>query len=124
MKLDFLNNMLNKSIDTKKGNSFINNFLAEIKENLIKKQSYEIAKALPWNTILNFAKYDGNFAVCFDYSRKKTYYIPKSSILGTLPQPGEVLKINSPGRFYIDYTGIPAKESNIDNYLKECTIAN
>ena len=123
MKLDFLNNILNKS-DTKKENSFINNFISEIKENLIKKQSYEISKTLPWNTILNFAKYDGNFAVCFDYNNKKTYYIPKSSILGTMPHPGEVLKINSPGRFYVDYTGIPAKESNIDHYLKKCTIAS
>lgn len=123
MKLNFLNNILNKA-DTKKENSFINNFISEIKENLIKKQSYEISKTLPWNSILNFAKYDGNFAVCFDYNNKKTYYIPKSSILGTMPHPGEVLKINSPGRFYVDYTGIPAKESNIDNYLKECTIAS
>ena len=123
MNLDFLNNILNKS-NTKKENSFINNFITEIKENLVKKQSYEIAKTLPWNTILNFAKYDGSFAVCFDYNNKKTYYIPKSSILGTMPHPGEVLKINSPGRFYVDYTGIPAKEGNIDNYLKECTIAS
>lgn len=42
MKPDFLNNMLNKSINTKKGNSFVSNLLSEIKENLIKKQSYEI----------------------------------------------------------------------------------
>lgn len=124
MKLGFFNNILNKSINTQKENSFINNFLAEIKENLAKKQSYEIAKTLPWNTILNFAKYDGNFAVCFDYNNKKTYYIPKNGILGTMPTPGEVLKINSPGRFYVDYTGIPAKESNIENYLKECKIAS
>lgn len=124
MKIDGLNNFLNKEIDTRRDNSFINNFITEIKNNMIKKKSFEISKDLPIHSILNFAKYDGNFAVCFDNNSKKIYYIPKENILGTSPEPGEVLKINSPGKFYVDYTGIPLKEILIEKFLNECEIAN
>lgn len=122
MKLDFLNNLMAKPIDSK-NNSIIGNFINELKDNLNKKQSFECAKSLPWHTILNFAKFDNNFAVCFDNNTKTSYYIPKENIMGTLPEPGEILKINSPGKFYVDYTAIPLKESKIESYLKECTIA-
>ena len=123
MNFDFLNNILNNNINLD-NNSFISNFINDVKNNLIKKQSFEIAKNLPFHTILNFAKYNGNYALCFDFSSKKIYYIPKQNIIGTKPEPGEVLKINSPGKFYVDYTGIPAKENKIENYLKDCTIAS
>lgn len=123
MNFNFFNNILNNTTNLDNTNSFISNFIDELKNNLAKKQSFEIAKNLPLHAILNFAKYDGNFALCFDFSNKKLYYIPKENIIGTKPEPGEVLKINSPGKFYVDYTGIPAKESKIENYLKECTIA-
>lgn len=123
MNFNFFNNILNNTTNLDNTNSFISNFIDELKNNLAKKQSFEIAKNLPLHTILNFAKYDGNFALCFDFSNKKLYYIPKENIIGTKPEPGEVLKINSPGKFYVDYTGIPAKENKIENYLKECTIA-
>ena len=38
MKIDFLSNLLDKSINSNKECSFINNFINEIKEVLIKKQ--------------------------------------------------------------------------------------
>lgn len=120
MNFNFFNNILNNTTNLDNTNSFISNFINELKNNLAKKQSFEIAKNLPLHTILNFAKYDGNFALCFDFSNKKLYYIPKENIIGTKPEPGEILKINSPGKFYVDYTGIPAKENKIENYLKEC----
>ena len=43
--------------------------------------------------------------------------------MGTLPEPGEALKINSPGKLYVDYTGIPVKENLINDILSECKIA-
>lgn len=122
MKLDFLSNLIQKPIDSKSKNSFIGNFINELKDNLNKKQSYECAKNLPWHTILNFAKFDDNFAQCFDYPNRKIYYIPKENLIGT-PEPGEVLKINSPGKFYVDYTGIPLKENLINDILNKCEIA-
>lgn len=121
MKLDFLNNLIQKPINS--SNSIIGNFINELKDNLDKKQSFECAKNLPWHTTLNFAKFDNNFAVCFNYQDRKIYYIPKENIIGTKPEAGEVLKINSPGKFYVDYTGIPLKENKIESFLKECTIA-
>lgn len=122
MKLNFFNNLIQKPINSKRENSFIGNFINELKDNLNKKQSYECAKELPWHTILNFAKFDDNFALCFDYSNKKIYYIPNENLIGT-PELGEVLKINSPGKFYVDYTGIPIKENLIDDILNKCEIA-
>ena len=47
----------------------------------------------------------------------------KDNIVGSKPEPGEALKWYSPGKFYVDYTGIPAEEHKIDGYLSECTIA-
>lgn len=72
---------------------------------------------------MTFAKYDGNFAQCFDYTNKKIYYLPKDNIVDSKPEPGEALKWYSPGKFYVDYTGILAEEHKIDDYLSECTIA-
>lgn len=122
MNLDFFNNLTNKIADSK-NNSIIGNFINELKDNLNKKQSFECAKNLPWHTTLNFAKLDGNYALCFENNTKTSYFIPKENIMGTLPEPGEVLKINSPGKFYVDYTGIPVKENLIDKILSECKIA-
>lgn len=122
MKIDFLNNLMAKPIDSK-NNSIIGNFINELKDNLNKKQSFECAKGLPWHTTLSFAKFDNNFAICFDNNTKTSYYIPKENIMGTLPEPGEILKINSPGKFYVDYTAIPVKENLINHILSECKIA-
>lgn len=122
MKLDFLNNLMQKPIDFK-SNSIIGNFINELKDSLNKKQSFECAKNLPWHATLNFAKFDGDFALCFDNDTKTSYYIPKENIMGTLPEPGEILKINSPGKFYVDYTAIPVKENLIDDILSNCKIA-
>lgn len=122
MTLDFFNNLIQKPINSK-NDSIIGNFINELKDNLNKKQSFECAKNLPWHTTLNFAKFDGNFALCFDNNTKTSYYIPKENIMGTLPEPGEILKINSPGKFYVDYTAIPVKENLINHILSECKIA-
>lgn len=123
MNLDYFNNFLSKPINNNSENSFIKNFLSDLKDSLVKKQSFDAAKELSLHTILNFAKYDGNYAVCFDNNSKNIYYIPKDNIIGTKPEPGEVLKINSPGKFYVDYTGIPVKENLIEQLLNSCKIA-
>lgn len=130
MQKDFIelsNNSLSKKdnlLDEKINHSVIEKFIHELQDYLTKIQSASIAKNLPNNTILAFAKYEGNFAKCFDYDNKKIYYIPRDSIVGPAPKKGETLKWYSQGKFYVDYTGILAEESKIDSYLKECTIAN
>ena len=69
---------------------------------------------------LTFAKFDGRFAVCFDYGAKKIYYVPKNKIVGNLPEPGEALKVGVVVTFYVDYTAILADENKIDDFLNEC----
>ena len=124
--LDLVNDSLTKldnSIHDKIEGSCIDNFIHELQNHLDKLQSASLTKDLPSTTILAFAKYDGDFAQCFDYTDKKIYYLPKDNIVGANPEPGEALKWYSPGKFYVDYTGIPAEEHKIDDYLSECTIA-
>lgn len=114
---------LDMSLHNKIENSSVDNFLHVLQDYLTKLQSSSLLGNLPEHAILTFAKYDGNFAVCFDYSQKKIYYVPQENIEGNKPEPGEVLKIYSSGKFYVDYTGIPAEESKIEDYLHECDIA-
>lgn len=103
--------------------SFIDNFIHELQSHLSKIQSSSLLDSMSQHTILTFAKYDGDFAVCFDYNDKKIYYMPRENIVGSKPKPGEVLKWHSPSKFYVDYTGIPVEEKKIDDYLQECSIA-
>ena len=123
--LSFANDSLTKldhSIHNKIEGSIIDNFIHELQNHLTKLQSSSLLSSMSQDTILTFAKYDGNFAVCFDYNDKKIYYMPQKNIVGSKPEPGEVLKWHSPGKFYVDYTGIPAEENKIDSYLQECSI--
>lgn len=104
-------------------NEIIKNFISELQNYIDKLQSAKLIPFLPKNTILTFAKYDDNFAVCFDYKERKIYYVPKKNIVGALPKVGEPLKFYSDDKFYVDYTGIVAEEDKIEDYLKECVIA-
>lgn len=121
--LDLAGKSLSKIDNSIKDSTIIDKFIHELQDYFTKLQSADITKNLPNNTILAFAKYDGNFAQCFDYDNKKIYYIPKDNIIGPKPEIGETLKWYSQGKFYVDYTGIPAEESKIEEYLKECSIA-
>lgn len=82
-----------KSIDL---NSIIKNFSTELSDYLEKYNSYELSKNLHWHTSLHFIEYDKDFAKCIEYNSKKIYYLPRNSIEGNKPNPGEALKISSP----------------------------
>lgn len=114
---------LDNSIHNQIQGSYIDNFIHELKDHLAKLHSSSLLNSMPQHTILTFAKYDGNFAVCFDYNDKKIYYMPQENIVGSKPEPGEALKWYSPGKFYVDHTAILAEQDKIDSYLHECTIA-
>ena len=104
-------------------NLFTKNFLFELQKHIAKINSSNILSNLYVHSLITFAKYDGNFAVCFDYNSKKIYYVPLSKITGNKPKPGEALKVCADGTFYVDYTAILAEENKIEGYLQECTIA-
>ena len=73
---------------------------------------------------MHFAKFEGNYAICFDYSNKLIYNIPKSCIKGSQPEIGDPIKVISSNDFRIDTSGIPANSDNIDELLNECSYAN
>lgn len=114
---------LNTSEIINKSCSVINEFINELQDCFDKIHSSKLLSTLPQHTILTFAKFDNNFAVCFDYNEKKIYYVPKEQIVGNLPNPGEALKFYSEDKLYVDITAILAEENKIDDYLKECSIA-
>lgn len=118
--LNSLNLLDNKIHDNIKG-SFIDNFIHELQNHLELQTNNKILENLPKNTNLHFVKFENNYAVCFDYSAKTIYNIPKSFFKGTLPNIGDPLKKVSPKDFRVDCTGIPANPNTINKLLNECS---
>ncbi len=127
---DFLNfslnslNLLDNQIHDNIKGSFIDNFIHELQSYLELQSNDKILESLPNNTNLHFAKFEGNYAVCFDYSSKTIYNVPKSYLNGTTPEIGDAIKKISSKDFRLDSTGIPANPNNIDNLLNECSYTN
>lgn len=126
---DFLNfslnslNLLDNQIHDNIKGSFVDNFIHELQNYLELQTSDKILENLPENSNLHFARFEDNYAVCFDYSSKTIYNIPKSYLKGTSPEIGDAIKKISPKDFRVDSTGIPANADNIDELLNECSYA-
>lgn len=126
---DFLNfslnslNLLDNQIHDNIKGSLVDNFIHELQSYLELQTNDRILENLPQNSNLHFAKFEENFAVCFDYSSKTIYNIPKSYLKGSTPEVGEALKKVSSKDFRVDCTGIPANANNIDKLLSECSYA-
>lgn len=118
--LNSLNLLDNQIHDNIKG-SFVDDFIHELQSYLELQANYKILETLPNNANLHFAKFEDNYAVCFDYSSKTIYNIPKSYLKGASPEVGEAIKKVSSKDFRIDCTGIPANANNIDKLLNECS---
>jgi len=124
---DFLNfslnslNLLDNTIHDNIKGTFIDNFIHELQSFLEFQTNAKILENLPNNTNLHFAKFEDNYAVCFDYSSKTIYNIPKSYLKGVAPEVGEALKKVSSKDFRVDHTGIPANANIIDKLLNECS---
>lgn len=121
--LNSLNLLDNKIHDNIKG-TFVDSFIHELQDYLKLQESNTILENIPKNTNLHFAKFEGNYAVCFDYSSKTIYNIPKSYLKGTSPEIGDAMKKISSKDFRVDYTGIPANSNNINDLLNECSYAH
>lgn len=127
---DFLNfslnslNLLDKQIHDNIKGTFVDNFIHELQNYLELQANDKILENLPNNTNLHFAKFEEDYAVCFDYSSKTIYNIPKSYLKGTNPEIGDCIKKVSSKDFRIDSTGIPANPNNIEKLLSECTYTN
>lgn len=117
-------NLLDHKIHDKIKGSFVDNFINELQDYLELRKNNRILERIPKYTKLSFARFEKDYAVCFDYSNQIIYNIPKSSIKGPLPEPGEVLEVFSANDIQVDYTGILANENEIDNLLDECSYAN
>ena len=126
---DFLNfslnslNLLHNKIHDNINGSLVDNFIHELQNYLELQSNDKILENLPDNTNLHFAKFEGNFAVCFDYSSKTIYNIPKSYLKESNPEVGEAIKKVSSKDFRVDTTGISANANDIDKLLSECSYA-
>lgn len=126
---DFLNfslnslNLLHNKIHDNINGSLVDNFIHELQNYLELQSNDKILENLPDNTNLHFAKFEENFAVCFDYSSKTIYNIPKSYLKEANPEVGEAIKKVSSKDFRVDTTGISANANDIDKLLSECSYA-
>ena len=83
-----LNLLDNKIHDNIKG-SFVDNFIHELQNYLELQTSNKILETLPKNANLHFAKFEDDYAICFDYSSKTIYNIPKVYLKGSIPEAAE-----------------------------------
>lgn len=126
---DFLNfslnslNLLDNQIHDNIKGTFVDDFIHELQNYLEFQTNDKILETLPNNANLHFAKFEDDYAICFDYSSKTIYNIHKSYLRGTTPEVGEAIKKVSSKDFRIDSTGIPANVNNIDKLLNECSYA-
>ena len=121
--LNSLNLLDNKIHDNIKG-SVVDNFIHELQDYLKLQKVNSILEHIPKNANLHFAKFEGDYAICFDYSNKKIYDIPKSYIKGAKPEIGDAIKVLSSKEFCIDSSGVPANSNNINDLLNECNYKN
>ena len=117
--LNLLDNKFHKNIE----GTLIDSFIHELQDSLKLQEANSILEKIPRNANLHFAKFEENYAVCFDYSSKTVYNIPKSYIKGKEPEIGDAIKAISSKDFRIDSTGIPVNPKDIDTLLNECTYA-
>lgn len=120
--LNSLNLLDNQIHDNIKG-SLVDSFIHELQDYLEFQATDKILENLPKNTKLHFAKFENNYAICFDYSSKVIYSIPKSYLKGTSPEVGDPIHKVSSKDFRVDYTGISANVNDIDKLLNECSYA-
>ena len=126
---DFLNfslnslNLLDNQIHDNIKGTFVDNFIHELQDYLEFQTNDKILENLPDNTNLHFAKFEDDYAICFDYSSKTIYNIPKSYLNDSTPEVGEAIKKVSSKDFRVDTTGISANANDIDKLLNECSYA-
>lgn len=114
-------NLLDNQIHDNIKGSFIDDFIHELQNYFELQSSNKILENLPKNTNLHFAKLEGTYSVCFDYSAKAIYNIPNVYFKGELPNVGDAVKFVSPKDFRIDYSGIPINANKVDKLLNECS---
>lgn len=76
---DFLNfslnslNLLDNKIHDNINGTFVDDFIHELQDYLESQTNEKILENLPNNTNLHFAKFEDDYAICFDYSFKTIY---------------------------------------------------
>jgi hypothetical protein len=110
---------IDKALHPKLENTFIDSFIHELNDYLIKKNSINFIEKLPSHTTLVTAKFDGDYIVCFDANKPDIYYLPKENIVGDMPEIGQPLHWESKGKYHIDSGGIWHENDVIDRFYQE-----
>ena len=116
-------NKLDKTLNNRLKDTFLDNFIQELRDYMEKYRSYELFKQLPKNTYFHLTGQDDKFLECMAYGEKKVFYVPKDIISGRMPEIGEALAFNSQNMLTVNYGGIPLWEYEIPKFKSECTIA-
>ena len=94
MNVDFFE-LLDKTLQPKLQNTFMNNFINEVKDCLQRNRSYDLFKALPKSTYLHLTGFSNNFLECMAFNEKKIYYVPKENIVRKKPRNWRGFKNNT-----------------------------
>ena len=100
-------------------NSFIDNFIDELKESLIVSASIKTLNNIPENTLFTLDRYEGNYAVCENRTTGKMYNIPKS-LVDFRAKDGDILKFKN-GKYQISYEENAKQGEIIQNLMEKTT---
>lgn len=75
-------------------NSFIDNFLDELKNRLAMTDAMEKFKKIPEDTLFTLDRYEGNYAVCENRSTGKMVDIPREKI-SPMAKDGDILRLRN-----------------------------
>ncbi len=100
-------------------NSFIDNFIDELKKSLMASNSIKTLNNIPEDTLFTLDRYEGNYAVCENRTTGKMYNIPKS-LVDFRAKDGDILKFKN-GKYQISYEENAKQGEIIQNLMEKTT---
>lgn len=82
-------------------NSFVDNFLNELKSHLAVVDSMEKLKKVPEDTLFTLDRYEGDYAVCENRSTGKMFDIPRKKV-SCMAKDGDILRLRD-GVYEVDF---------------------
>ena len=103
-------------------NSFIDNFIDELKKHLAVADSMEKLSKIPANTLFTLDRYEGDYAVCENRTTGKMYDIPRLMV-DPYARDGDILKLEN-GTYTVDYIETEKQREIIKNLIDKVTSKN
>ena len=100
-------------------NSFIDNFIDELKKSLATSNSMKNLNNIPKDTLFTLDRYEGDYAICENRTTGKMYNIPKL-LVDSHAKDGDILKFEN-GKYQINHEENAKQSEIIQNLMKKTT---